>query len=124
MKRLRQNLGELTMALGVAHILWGVREYRHVLREIPQDGLWMSISGHNRAERAECFWFMLGGVSTIMEGVLIRSMQQKGLRIPRAYGLINLGVMATIGATVPGSGAPEALVLSGLMLSGGLPKNA
>lgn len=119
---LRQNIGELTIALGVSHLVYGAREYRDVIPGIVRDGWWMSISGDRKAERSDFFWFMIGGVSTISEGILIRSLLRQGKRVPRSYGLINLGVMSAIGSGIPGSGAPAALALSALILTGGEPK--
>lgn len=122
MRWLQQHIGELSIGLGVAHLAYGAVEYRHVIPGIVRDGLWMSISGDRKAERSDFFWFMIGGVSAISEGILMRSMLRRGMYIPRAFGLMNLGVMAAIGSTIPGSGAPAGLALSALILTGGEPK--
>jgi hypothetical protein len=121
MSWLRQHLGELSIGLGLTHLLWGVVEYRRVIPGLVRDGWWMSISGEHQTERSDFFWFMVGGVSTISEGLLIRSLLRHGARIPRSYALINLGVMAAIGTGFPRSGAPVGLALSALLLTGGEP---
>lgn len=124
MRWLRRNIGELSIALGVAHLAYGARVYRGIIPGIARDGWWMSISGDEKAERSDFFWFMVGGISAISEGILIRNSLNNGHTIPRTYGLLNLGLMATIGAAVPNSGAPAGIPLSLLMLTGGEPKHA
>lgn len=122
MSWLRQHVGELSIGLGVAHLAWGLYEYREVIPGIVRDRWWMSISGDQEAERSAFFWFMVGGVSSIAEGTLIRHQLRHGVRIPRSCALMNLGVMAAVGSGIPNSWAPAGIALSGLMLTGGEPK--
>lgn len=94
--------GEVQIALGILHMLIGLRKYAKPLAAMRQDGVLNSVK--DDVHRKVAFWYFITGFSLIMDGFLVHwVLRQKGV-LPASHGWSMLA-MAVAGVTlVPRSG--------------------
>jgi Family of unknown function (DUF6463) len=115
--------GNLMMALGVGHAVWGLNAYRSGLRQIAGAGYIDSVgdglfrTDHSKDERAAAFWFMFAAPITVLAGYLdeaaIRSQDRRAVT---TAGIVTTFLGAAGAAAIPRSGFPAALVLGPWMI--------
>src|SRR4051812_14962356 len=110
--------GYLTVALGVAHAVWGAVAYRSALRKIAKAGYLDSVgdglfrTDHSKDERAAAFWFMAIAPLTVLAGYLEEAAIRAGDRSAVATAGVATTLFAVAGAAaMPRSGFPAALPL-------------
>lgn len=89
---MRRWVGRWIMGVGVMHSLIGFVLFAGPLREIAAAGLWDTLSP-GRPTRYLAFWFMFGGVTTVLVGYLTDWIERvAGKTLPRPLGWTFLGV--------------------------------
>lgn len=97
-------VGRWIMGLGVLHCLIGFVLFAAPLREIVAAGLWNTLSPRS-PERYLAFWFLFGGVATVLVGYLADWIERvTGSTLPRSLGwtLLAISVAAVILTPVSG----------------------
>jgi hypothetical protein len=105
--------GNVIMAAGVGHSVWGLLAYRSGLKKIAAAGFVDSVgdglfrTDHARDERAAAFWFMFAAPVTVLLGYLTEAaIRSEDRRTVATAGVALSAIMAVGGAAVPRSGFP------------------
>ncbi len=97
-------VGRWIMGVGVMHILIGFVLFAAPLREIVAAGLWNTLNP-GTPTRYLAFWFLFGGVATIIVGYLADWIERvAGRRLPRPLGWGLLAITLTGVIVTPLSG--------------------
>ena len=103
--------GNVIVAAGVGHSIWGLIAYRSGLKKIARAGFVDSVGDglfridHSKDERAAAFWFMFAAPVTGLLGYLAEAAIQSGnRRVVATTGVALTAIMAAGGAAIPRSG--------------------
>jgi hypothetical protein len=101
---MRRWVGRWLMGVGALHTLLGLVVFAAPLRQLADAG-WVNALGSRDPMRKLAFWFLFGGVFTVLVGHLTDWIEQlPGGALPRSLGWALL-LTATIGVTLaPASG--------------------
>ncbi len=100
---MRRWIGRWILAVGVIHTLLGAWLFRRPLGDIARDGFWNAVDPY--PGRPLAFWFVFGGLTTLLLGALIDWLEaQRPERLPAflGWGLLGLGLAAAVLMPVSG----------------------